>query len=207
MSTARPGIQYYGRNDWGLVYGGVSPGTKGTNINQFVDYWGGLVLSLPDDVLDGFEGSSATIHYYSGTDTKGTESSLQATNEYRRISPQINLRYNDQIDIQGAFVIGVDKNRALSSKPAGEFKYNGFALDAGYMPGESWHLGVHYDKYVSDDLLPSGKPVLDYQRIVPAVTYIINENLRGTVYYEHDLTDKPSKEKVEKIYLNLRSMF
>jgi hypothetical protein len=207
MSTARPGVQYYGRNEWGLLYGGVSPGTKATNANQFIDYWGGLVLSLPEDIVDGFEGSNATIHYYNGTDTKGTGNGLQVMNEYSRISPQINIRYNDQVDIQGAFIMGIDKNRDLSSSSAGDFKYNGFAIDAGYMPIENWHLAMHYDKYTSDDNLPNGKPVLDYQRIVPAVTYIINENIRGTIYYEHDLTDKPSSDKVAKVYLNLRSMF
>ena len=76
------------------------------------------------------------------------------------------------------------------------------------MPSDIWHLGLHYDNYSSDDkVIATGKPVLDYQRIVPAVTYIVNQNLRFTVYYEKDLTDKDESLKVDKAYLNIRVMF
>lgn len=217
MSSARPGVQYYGRNEWALVYLGVSPGTSAAAVNQFLNYWGGLVLKLPENVLKGFDGSTATIHYYTGTDTKytGIEKDAagneivqvpQVSNSFSRISPQINIRYNDMFDLQAAYVAGTDDNYGLG-KTAKEFKYSGFALEAGYMPNEIWHLGVHYDKYTSNDEV-NGIPVLNYQRIVPTATYIVNQNIRCTVYYEKDITpDKDDNLKVDKAYLNIRVMF
>ena len=35
MSSVRPGIQYYGRTDWALLYAGISPGTSARDINEF----------------------------------------------------------------------------------------------------------------------------------------------------------------------------
>lgn len=220
MSSARPGVQYYGTQDWATVYLGISPGTNAASVNQFLNFWGGLVLKLPENVLQGFDGSTATIHYYTGTDTKFTgvekdanlnplpadQQKAQIENSFTRISPQINIRYNDMFDLQAAYVSGTDDNYGLSTT-AKEFKYSGFALEAGYMPTEIWHLAVHYDKYTSEDEV-GGIPVLNYQRIVPAVTYIINQNLRFTVYYEKDITpDKNEDLKVDKAYLNIRVMF
>ncbi|MBI4552035.1 MAG: hypothetical protein HY710_07215, partial [Candidatus Latescibacteria bacterium] len=206
MSSARPGVQYYGRNDWALVYAGMSPGTKATDVNQFPQYWTGLVLRATD-VAGDFEGTTATVHYYMGTDTKGTGTATQIENKFTRISPQVNIRYYDQVDVQAAYVFGKDKNRGLVTTPATEFKYKGVALEGGYMPRRMVHLGLHYDKYSSDNKLASGKPVIEYHRIVPAVTYVINQNFRASVYYEKNLLDIPSAQKVDKLYLNLRTMF
>lgn len=211
VSSARPGIQYYGRNEWGLVYAGVSPGTKAVDINQFPQYWTGLVLRAPDS-FNRFEGTSATLHYYTGTDTKGTGSAKQIENKFTRFSPQLNIRYNDQVDVQAAYVMGKDDNRALVTNPTASFKYKGVAFEGGYMPKKMVHLGLHYDKYSSDDKIPAGqpnagKPIIEYHRIVPAVTYVINQNFRASVYFEKNLLDIPSGQKVDKLYLNLRTMF
>lgn len=207
MSSARPGIQYFGRNDWLLVYAGASPGSKAVDVNQFLQYWGGVVLTLPENIVDGFEGSTATIHYYAGTDTKGSGSATQIENKFTRFSPQVNVRYVDKVDVQAAYVIAEDDNRALVASPAGSFKYDGFAFEGGYMLADRWHLAVHYDKYESDDKLPTGKPVIEFERVVPAITYTINQNIRLSVYYEKDLVDRPADTKVDKIYLNIRTMF
>ena len=207
MSSARPGIQYFGRGKWILAYAGISPGTKATDINQSLHYWGGLVFKMPEDIIEGFEGSTATIHFYQGTDTKGTGTVKQIENKFSRISPQVNIRYNEQLDLQVAYVFGNDDNRGLAASSPGTFKYKGVALEGGYMPNDEWHFGLHYDKYSSDDNLPSGKPVFEYHRVVPAITYVVNQNIRFSVYYEKNLLDIPSNEKVDKIYLNLRTMF
>ena len=213
MSSARPGLQYFGKYDWATFYLGASPGVSAASVNQYLNLWGGLVLKLPENVIKGFEGSTFTLHYYTGTDTKNT--GIEATgaqipqveNGFTRFSPQINIRYNDQVDIQAAYVTGTDDNYYFAAAKK-DFKYSGFALEAGYMPSDIWHLGLHYDNYSSDDkVIATGKPVLDYQRIVPAVTYIVNQNLRFTVYYEKDLTDKDESLKVDKAYLNIRVMF
>lgn len=214
MSSARPGLQYFGKYDWATIYAGVSPGVSAASVNQYLNVWGGIVLKLPENIIQGFDGSSFTLHYYTGTDTKntGTEATgaqiPQVENQFTRFSPQINIRYNDQFDIQAAYILGTDKNFNLVANPTSDFKYSGFALEAGYMPSEIWHLGLHYDNYSSDDkVVATGKPVLDYQRIVPSVTYIVNQNIRFTVYYEKNLTDIDESLKVDKTYLNVRVMF
>ena len=58
----------------------------------------------------------------------------------------------------------------------------------------------------------NGKPVLEYQRAVPVITYIINENMRSSLYYEKNLTpernDAAGKTilNVDKLVLNIRMM-
>lgn len=223
MSSARPGLQYFANHDLGVVYLGVSPGKSATSVNQFLNYWGGVVVRIPDNLVKGFNGSTATIHYYTGTDTKNTgqESTgpqkAQVSNKFSRISPQVNIHYQEKVDIQVAYVLGEDKNYAFVANPASSFKYSGIALEAGYMPTEEWHLGLHYDQYASNDKFTtgtnSGKAILDYQRIVPAVTYIINQNIRGTLYYEKNISEerKDATGKViplvDKLLFNIRMMF
>ncbi len=57
------------------------------------------------------------------------------------------------------------------------------------------------------------KPVFEYQRVVPVVTYIVNQNIRFSTNYEKNITAdrKDSKgalvDLVDKIYLNIRVMF
>lgn len=213
MSSARPGIQYFGKHSFATVYLGVSPGVSSASVNQYLNYWGGLVCKLPEDVIKGFDGSTLTLHYYTGTDTKytGQETATQkaqVVNKFTRFTPQINIRYNEKLDIQAAYVTGTDENYSLVASPAKSFKYSGFALEAGYMPSDVWHLGVHYDNYSSEDkIVATGKPILNYQRIVPSATYVVNENIRFTAYYEKNLTDIDSNLKVDKTYLNIRVMF
>lgn len=214
IRDAHGGIQYFGKFNWALVYAGLSPGSSATAKSQYNEYWGGLVAKLPENTLAGFDGSTATFHYQTGTDTKntGTEKTgpqlAQVANEWTRIVPSINIRYKEKLDIQAAYMIAEDKNWALVANPASSFKYSGTAIEAGYMPNDIWHFGLHYDNYRSDDkVAATGKYVLDYQRIVPAITYIVNQNMRFSVYYEKDLTDKPSDQIVDRIYLNLRLMF
>ncbi|HEY4612682.1 MAG TPA: hypothetical protein VII11_06835 [Bacteroidota bacterium] len=220
IRDAHPGIQYYGRNEWALWYAGLSPGKTATSISQYAEYWGGLVLKLPEDVLRGFDGSTATIHYQIGTDTKNTgiqiPDRVQLTNEWTRIVPSVNIRYAEKVDIQAAYMIAEDKNWGLVASPAKSFKYSGIAVEATYMPSDIWQLGLHYDQYASDDKLTSGtnngKPVFEYQRIVPAVTYVVNQNMRFSVYYEKDLTPERNSaagkviDLIDRLYLNIRMM-
>lgn len=216
MSSARPGLQYFANHDLGIVYLGVSPGKSAASVNQFLNYWGGAVVRIPDNLVKGFDGSTATIHYYAGTDTKNTgdestPQSPQVSDEFTRISPQVNIRYMDKVDIQAAYIIGEDKNYALIATPASSFKYSGIAVEAGYMPAEEWHCGLHYDRYASDDKIVTGtyagKAVFEYQRIVPAITYIINQNIRGTLYYEKNLSEDRGAPLVDKLLFNIRMMF
>lgn len=212
MSSARPGLQFYSRNDFALAYAGVSPGTSGVDVNQFLNYWGGLVLGLPADMVPELAGTTVTMHYYAGTDTKGTGTKEQIDNPFTRISPQINIRYNDIVDFQASYVMASEENRSLKKitveNPQVDFQYSGIGLDLGVMPLDFMHLAVHYDNFKSDNKIAgTDKPVLEYHRVVPAATLILNQNIRGTLYYEHDLTDKAAEDKINKLYINLRAMF
>jgi len=213
-------LEVPGVREWALWYAGVSPGKAAASVSQFNEYWGGLVVKMPEDILAGFDGSTATLHYQVGTDTKNTGTQVpevgQRKSEWTRIVPSVNIRYNEQFDIQAAYMIAEDKNWSLAATPGASFKYSGIALEAGYMPTELWHLGLHYDQYASSDNNTTGqnagKPVFEYQRIVPAVTYILNYNMRFSLYYEKDLTPdrKDAAGKVipliDRITFNVRMM-
>ncbi|MDP1678385.1 MAG: hypothetical protein Q8L88_16125 [Bacteroidota bacterium] len=218
IRSAHPGIQYFGIYESFLFYAGASPGVSGTAKTQFNEFWGGAVWKMPSGMLDGFEGSNATLHYQTGTDTKNTGQETgtgtvvqksQVTNAWTRLSPQINIRYIEKLDIQAGYIIAEDNNWSLVANPAKSFKFTGLAFDAGYLLSNSWHVGAHYDNYSSEDkVVATGKPVLNFQRVVPVVTYILNENMRYSIYYEADLTDVPSTVKtVDRLYMNLRMMF
>ena len=223
MSGARPGIQYFGYNNWGLLYLGTTPGAKAVDVNQFLHFWGGMVYRLPANTINGLEGSTATIHYYGGTDTKGTgiAPGPQVENKFTRVSPQINIRYKEKLDIQAAYVMGTDDNVALVANPTEDYKYSGIGFEGGFMPDPKWHLGLHFDTYQSDDDIPTGQPgegesVVKFSRVVPVVTYVINQNIRFSLYYEKDLLKDrgvtglfigDTGKAVDKIYINMRTMF
>ncbi len=206
MTSARPGIQYYGQGNWVVGYAGVSPGAKATQTNQHLNSWVGAVLKLPESVSERFAGSTATLHYYTGVDTKNTgpTSPGQIENRFTRLSPQVNIRYNEQIDIQAAYIRGEEENRALVATPTEDFKFDGVVVEAGYMPKPEWHLAFHYDWHESENEV-GGVPVLQFHRVVPAVTYVLNENIRGTIYWERDLSD--TRDKIDIVTFNVRAMF
>ena len=204
MSSVRPGIQYYGWNDYVIIYAGISPGTKPKNVDQFFDHWAGFTVQLPEDVISGFDGSSATLHYYGGTDTKGTGTAEQFENSFSRISPQLTIRYDEILDIQAAYVTAKDDNWTLSSPPT-EVKYSGFALTASVIPVEEWEFGFHYDVYSADELAGGVKPIPDFHRVVPVIRFFFNQNISIGLYYEKDLTS--TADKVDRIYFNVRTMF
>lgn len=206
MSSARKGFQYYGRTDWVTVYAGISPGTRSASLGQTLGYWGGATVKLPESVTKDFAGSSFTIHYYGGTDTKGTGSAKQIENKYSRISPQLTVRFKDLFDVQAAYVIGKEDNWGLAASPSEDFEFNGIGAAARIFITSDWSCGLQYDKYSSTNEA-AGKKVLDYHRLVPTLTYVVNGNISLTAYYEANLLDIPSETKVNKFYLNMRTMF
>lgn len=208
ISSTRPGVQYYGTfADQLTVYAGTSPGASATDINQFLHFWAGAVYKIPESAIKGFGGSSVTLHYYGGKDTKGTGTATQIENSFTRIVPQFNVRWNDKLDLQFTYVIAKDDNWTLAST-AKEFNYSGIGIEAGYFLNPTWMLGLHYDKVSSDDLNNDGKDDLDYQRVVPSATYIVNENIRTTAYYAVDLKEQPTGSKANnQLWVNIRIMY
>lgn len=221
LSSVRPGVMYYGRTDDFTLYAGLTPGTEPANKDQFIDYWAGVVYKLPESISSEFGGSTVTLHYYSGTDTKNTGITSpdvkQIENNYTRISPQVNIRWNNKLDLQAAYILGTDANRSFLTSGYKDFNFTGIGVQAGYLMNEKIHLAMHFDQYESEDLITSGynkdKPVFEFMRVVPVATYIINENIRVSAYYEKNLTadrfDTAGKkiDLVDKFYLNTRIMF
>jgi hypothetical protein len=205
MSGARKGLQYYGRVEWVTIYAGFSPGFNSASVGQTLGYWGGATLKLPESVSRDFAGTSFTVHYYGGTDTKGTGSAKQIENKYTRISPQVAIRYKDIFDIQAAYIIGNEDNWNLVPSPTEDFTFNGIGITGRYFISSEWSCGLQYDQYASDEDA-SGTRVLNYNRLTPALTYVINGNISLTALYEANLRD-PEDEKVNKFYLNMRAMF
>jgi hypothetical protein len=213
LSSSRPGIQYYGYGDWFVVYGGVTNGKIKTKSDQ-LDYWGGLRLLLPDNVIDGWEGSSVTMHYYAGTDTKNitsgegdTETSERYKNEFTKLYPSVNLKYKDYFDLQVGYVVATEGNRGMVEDPTEDYKYSGVAAQISYLPNANWHFGVHYDSYKSDSDAPiDGAGDFEYARVVPSIAYTISEKYAFWLYYEKDITPE-GKDLKDAFYLNIRTMF
>lgn len=211
MSSGKPGITYYGHNDFFTIYAGVTPGKSVSQISDNLYMYGGIVLAMPESISKDFAGSTLTFHYLGGTDTKGFSTGNPIENKITRISPQVNIRWNNSLDIQAAYVIAKDDNWFMAANKQ-SLSFNGLAVDAGYLVNEDWHIAVHYDNYSSEKI--GNVKILDYQRIVPAITYIINGNFRLTLYFEYDMTkDKPNpitkelNKNIQKLYLNIRTMF
>ena len=205
MRGGRFGIQYYGYKGPVVLYAGVSPGDIFPNVSQFLDYWGGVRLEIPETTARGWKdwiGSSVTLHFYRGTDSKNTPTA-QVKDDYIRVIPSLNLRFRDKIDIQGAYVYAKDDNWTLTV-PARELKFRGVRGVASYYINDHWALSVHYDRYTAEpkELLP------EFHRLVfPVITYKPRDNWRISLYPEIDLRDVPSDSKQHKFYLNIRTMF
>lgn len=211
MSSAKPGITYYGHSDFLTIYAGATPGKSVSQVNDNLYIYGGIVLSLPESISKDFAGSTLTFHYLGGTDTKGFSTGNPIENKITRISPQLNIRWNNSLDIQAAYVIAKDDNWYMTPTKQ-SLSFNGLAIDAGYLINENWFAGVHYDNYSSETI--NNVKVLDYQRLVPAITYIINQNFRLTLYFEYNMTKDQKNpitnklnENIQKLYLNIRTMF
>ncbi len=211
MSSAKPGVTYYGRSDFLTIYAGASPGKSASQIDDNLNFYGGIVLMMPESISKDFAGSTLTLHYFGGTDTKGFSTANPIENKFTRISPQVNIRWNN-LDIQAAYVIAKDDNWTLTPTKQ-SLSFNGLAIDAGYLLSEDFHIAIHYDNYSSEKV--NDVKVLDYQRVVPAISYIVNHNFRLTLYFEYDMTkDKPNPlipsftdKNIQKLYLNVRTMF
>ena len=207
MSSARPGIQYFGHSPNATIYAGVSPGPRATDVNDRLHYWGGLVGRLSEGGAAGFGGTSATIHYYHGVDTNNRLTGV-IENTFFRVSPQINVRYDEKVDLQLAYVYGEEDNRGLVAASPGDAIVRGTAAEISYMPDWRWQVGLHHDRFKGRDA--AGALISDYHRIVPGITYVLNQNWRATAYYEHDLKGTGGSRGPafnNKLYLNLRTMF
>ncbi len=206
VSSARPGINYYGEKGPAVWWAGISPGSSGADVNNFLNYWVGARLEVPEALESRLEGSSVSLHYAWGTDTKDT-ATAQERNDYWRLVPSVNVRYGENVDVQGTYIYGKDDNVTLAttSSAATEGKFQGWTLLGAYVK-YPWVPGIEWDRTTPTDNF-KGTEALN--RVTPNLTYQIRENMRLTFYAKLDvLGDSTSHpEKQHDFELNLRAMF
>lgn len=210
LRSPRHGAQFYGYKDAFVYHGGVSTGGKDSYPGELggLNYWGGLKLLLPESkgngALSKFEGSSIGYLYYAGTDIKGTNTATE--NNFQRHMPGLNLRWNDKLDIQASYVIGIDDNFNLDSVNTAkkELNYQGVRALGNYHVNDFWSVGGQYDHYWSDN---SSRLAEEWWAYFPVLTYMPRENIRLSLYPGFDLRDVADNLKKHEILTNIRIGF
>jgi hypothetical protein len=205
-SSARPGIQYYGEAAPLVWWAGISPGSKGSDVNQFLNYWVGTRFEIVEDWESAFEGSSVSLFYQGGTDTTAT-ANPQLTNDYVRISPSLNVRMG-KLDVQAGYVYGRDDNITLTAVPT-RGRFDGWTALVAYVGDSSWVPGIQWDVTDIEEPAPVTDKYVEMNRVTPNLTYMLRENLRVTAYFAVDmLKDSPTHpDEQHEFILNIRTMF
>ncbi len=221
MRSPRYGIQYYGYQGPVGIYAGLTPGSKSSNSGNQLGFWGGLRVWMPERGPEKLLGSSVGLHFDAGTDIKNpthlpTDSvDAYAENSFSRIMPGLNLRYDNKIDLQAAYVMATEDNRKLAASNAKEISYNGIRAVGSYFVDDKWILSFHYDNITTSDddkaNLASGDPLrTDYQFLyIPVITYLVRQNVRVSFYPGIDLRDKEKisdKENHHQFLINIRAV-
>lgn len=210
MSSARPGIQYYGYKGPFMGWAGVSPGKNdgvkntGVETNQELSYWGGLRMNLPESMESAFEGSGVSVWALQGTDTADFAAATQTyENKFTRYSIETAIRYK-AFELMAAYAMGNDENWNLDATNMG-VDYNGVSLVAGYMStlpnGKNLHYALQYDKVISDDVAS-----LEKEFITPSISYFPVENIRIGLYARVD-TERSGDNNRSTAFMNVRTMF
>ncbi len=195
-SSAQYGIAYYGYRGplvWSL---GGGNSANPVDVNQEKNFWSSVRLEMPQG-NSAIEGSSVSLFYYNGTDTFST-ATAQVTNDYWRIQPSANLRYQN-FDVIGSFQYAKEDNFTLAT-PAGEESYWGITGVASYMPLTWLMTGVEYDTVQQD----TGAN-LENDRVAFHVSLLPRENIRLIFTADTDLFKSGTKK--HEFYSVIRMMF
>lgn len=209
MSSARPGVQYYGYKGPVIVWAGVSPGkaigtqNTGVDMDSEFNYWGGLRCNLPVAEDSAFEGSGISVWGLEGTDTAAFGGPGEAKNKYSRYSVESTIRWNS-LDIMAAYARGNDDNWNLDATNM-DIDYDGVSLVGGYMTtlsnGKGLYYALEYDKVMSSDVSS-----LEAEYITPSISYFPIDNMRIGVYARID-TKHSSPNSKSTAFMNIRTMF
>lgn len=200
-------IQYYGSLK-GLTWSlGTGNGSESDDANGEMNYWGSLMFQAHDD--GPLQGSGASLLYYDGTDTtnSGAGGLAQIKNEWYRVVPGINVRYEDW-DVIASWTKGEDKNDSLSI-PATKTEYQGKSLIVSRMIGLKMHAGFQYD----DLRYERAEMGTDQERISGRFSYLPRENFVFHFILERDLLGSTDEDDNGKKYhdttftCNMRTMF
>ncbi|MFQ5646868.1 MAG: hypothetical protein ACE5GM_08065 [bacterium] len=222
MSSSTQGVSFYGYTH-GLTYqAGIFNGKADqTDPNRFKNYSGTLKYQLQDGML---EGSGFSVWGMYGTDTASYATS-NIKNDFWRVSPGLNLRLDNNLDIIVAYFMGRDENYDFQADPTGSGQLSdndmtGWTGQIGYNISPEFYAAVQYDM-VEDE-----KNTQNSQRILPSLSYFIRENIRLSLTADLDLLDEESNipqgndylrdnarsklnryTRKDKYMLNIRAMF
>ena len=207
VSGAYPGVEIFGLPRLGssveAVYSvGATQGKKQSNdTNELQNVFGTVGLrKLGGD----FDGSQISVFGKNARDSQ-TAAGVLVTNNWRTVSPGINVRYKN-VDTILSYFYSEDDNGNLSPIAPMKIKSNGIGAQIGVSVTPSWWAGVQYDLVDSVDL-----PGEDYEKITPTVWFFPKENLRVGVVGRVDVqglsaaAGHPQKE--HELLVHIRSMF
>lgn len=197
IRQSRPGIQYYGYGGPLVWYAGIDNGADSSDTDREKNLWAGFRLEVVEAAKSRFEGSSAGVHVYSGTDSANT-ATARVDNDFMRYTMAANLRYMEDYDLQFTYQFGRDDNYDLGAAPVKK-DFRGFTVVGAYLRGP-WYFVVQYDQIDSDDIA-----AIEVNKFSPSVWYFLRNNFKAGLAARFDASgDSPEKHEVA---LQLRTMF
>ncbi len=199
ISSARPGIQYWGYKGPAFWFAGVTTGAEAPDPNDHLHYWLGLRFDVPESADSSIEGSNLSLWHYSGTDAVDTDTD-EITGDFSRNSIAANLRLKE-LDLQAMYVKGEDDNWNMSTDPR-KVNWTGISFSGAYMIDGKWYPAIAYDEVSSSD-----EPSIEKRLLTPSISYDPRENFRVGLYATIDLYNENGHTKSNDIRINLRTMF
>ncbi|MBI4404487.1 MAG: hypothetical protein HY537_10015 [Deltaproteobacteria bacterium] len=170
LRGGKPAIVLYGSSGAFVYSVGIDNGKALSDVNTSKNYFGTLKAQVTDGA---FEGSAVSLFGYTGKDTKWITSTTLAENNFWRISPAVNLRWNDW-DMLAAFVYGSDSNWTIATNAGDKKTFYGMMLQAGYPLSDEFYAAAQYDGVWLSD----GPTTSDISKIGFALSYQPRENWR-----------------------------
>ena len=209
IAAAYPALEYYGYTDklvWAL---GVQNGAHSVDPNGDKNYFATVKVFLTKE--GDFAGSAVSVASLFGTDTgvplvanpadptATVPGTVEAANEFWRVSPGINIRYKELTDLQLAYFSGSDDNWNLTTANPTTVDFTAITTGLSHWLNESYWVALQYD-WIDSDWNPS-----DYEKITIAFYVFPMSNMRIGLIGRKDLDDVA--EDVDELYVNLRTMF
>ena len=194
LSAPTNGIDYYGYAGpflWSL--GAGSPTSE--NRNQYLNTWASIRTEVTG-LGEPLEGSSVSLLYYRGVDTKQTEID-QKVNRYFRLEPATNLRYKG-LDLILSYLYGKEKNYRFNGQ---EVPFHGFTAIAAYKFNNWFMPGVQFDSISQEN-----ESDLEKRRVAGRLSFQPKENVNIVVTGDWDVLPD-STNRNHRYLLNLRTMF
>lgn len=208
LRNARPGIAVFG-SAGRLVYEiGIDNGPNQKDSNEAKNVWGTLRAYVATE--GPFEGSSVSLWGNWGRDSKISKDLSgnfvsQADNDFWRVSPAANLRWND-LDVLAAWVYGEDDNWLLAAQgsPSTRNIFRGLMFQAGHPLGKDYHVALQYDRIWSSDT-----PALEVDKIALAFSWQLRENWRVMLVPRVDILSESATHprQSHELQLVIRTMF